>query len=869
LKPERWRQVEEVLEAALKLQGTRRVEFLETSCAEDQDLRKEVESLLAQEARAGTFIEDSALIVGAKALAQDAAASGEAPPSPGITGKLVSHYRILDKLGEGGMGAVYRAVRADDEYQKQVAIKLVRPDLKAGFVLDRFKNERQILANLEHSNIARLLDGGTTGDGLPFFVMELVEGRPVDHYCDSLKLSIPERLQLFLSVCSAVQYAHRHLVIHCDLKPGNILVTGDGAPKLLDFGIAKILDPDALSHGSTVTLQRMMTPEYASPEQLLARPVSTATDVYSLGVVLYCLLTGRLPYRLPSRSPYELAQAICDLEPERPSLAAAVITQGRTAASSELLANSRQLSGDLDHILLKALRKEPEQRYVSVEQFSEDIRRHLKGLPVMARQGTFAYLGAKFVKRHRAGVIAAACAVLALVAGMAAIAREARIAEAQRARAEHRFSDVRELANSLMFDINDSIQNLPGATAARNLLVNKALHYLNSLALESAGDTALQRELARGYQKVGDIQGLLNSQQNLGNTSAALQSYREAAKIAETLASAGDAEAMRELGGLYRKVAELLALRNDAAGAAGNDRNAVRVFEQLYSANPHDDRATRDLVAAYTGVGRHLGFSGEYARASEYEAKALDLIQRLIDAHPKDKTLNLTWASLSRQACYSLSKTGELHKALPLCRRAVDITEKIAAANPNDMRSRLDVSFSYSDLGRALTERGDLTSALEAWRKAMTIAEAVRADDPRDARAQVSLGSIYERAGWLLAKTTPSTGLEYELKSLEFRKVLSAADPANLGRQEAVASSYSTLGDVEAIFASRPGIAASQSKNHWRLALSWYRQSLDILLRLRANNALRGTDRAEPDRVAKQIAFCDAALGKEKTSSRD
>ena len=878
---ERWRQVEELLHAALKLEGPARAEFLAASCVGDDGLRGEVESLLAQESRAGNFIEDPALVLGAKQLARDAAALSEADASvPSLTGRVISHYRILDKLAEGGMGAVYRAVRADDEYQKQVAIKLVRPDFNTSFLLERFKNERQILAGLEHPHIARLLDGGTTEDGLPFFVMELVDGQPIDQYCDSRKLPTVERLKLFRDICSAVQYAHQHLVIHRDLKPGNFLVTAAGVPKLLDFGVAKILKSDPFPQTDpTVTLQRMMTPEYASPEQLRGESISTATDVYSLGVVLYYLLTGHLPYRLPSRSPYEIAHAICDLDPEPPSQAVRRTgeTTGaggvRTAVTPEQVSElregppeklQRRLSGDLDHILLKALRKEPDRRYVSVEQFSEDIRRHLDGLPVIARQGTVAYRGAKFMKRHKAGVLAVALVFLALVAGMAAVLREARIAGIERTRAERRFNDVRDLAHSLMFDINDAIQNLPGATAARSLLVNKALHYLDSLARESSGDPSLRRELAGGYQRVGDIQGLLNSQQNLGNTSAALESYTKAVKISEALAAAGDPAVERQLTSLYHNIGELLAVRNDFAAAAGNDRKAVELCEKRFAADPKDPKAGRDLVAAYNGVSRHLGFNGDFAHAAEYDAKALSVAQQLAAASPKDRPLRIALAVVCRQGCYDSSKTGDFGRALPLCRQAIDITEELAAANPNDIRSRLDVSLGYGDLARALTYQGELPAALETWRKAMAISKAVLAQDPNDARAQVALGSIWERAGWLLAKTSNSTDLQYELKSLEIRKKTASADPANLGRQEALASSYSTLGDVEVIFASRPSIAANQRNEYWRLAASWYKQALDILLRLRAAAALRGSDSAEPDRIAKEIARCESALGTHK-----
>jgi serine/threonine protein kinase len=384
-------------------------------------------------------------------------------------------------IGEGGMGTLYRAARADDQYRKQVAIKLVRVGLTTPLAVERFRDERQILANLEHPNIARLLEGGTTEDGVPYVVMELVDGQPIAEFCDDHQLTIDARLNVFLDVCSAVQYAHRRLIVHRDIKPNNILVTREGSPKLIDFGIAKILDPEA-SDGidQATTGLRILTPAYASPEQVKGEPITTASDVYSLGVVLYELLTGHAPYRVPLRTPEALARAACEQEPEKPSLAvrrtAFTTEEGREEVTPETVSASRrsrpgklsaQLGGDLDNIILMALRKEPERRYGSVEQFAEDIRRHLENLPVSAHGDSLQYRARKFAIRHRAGISAAAVAGLALIMGTAVSLREAHLARAERARAEKRFNDVRRLANSLIFEIHDSVSAVPGNTATR------------------------------------------------------------------------------------------------------------------------------------------------------------------------------------------------------------------------------------------------------------------------------------------------------------------------------------------------------------------------------------------------------------------
>ena len=309
--PERWQHIQTVLDQAIAIDPSARGPYLDQACANDPELRNEVESLLASHERAGSgFLARPAIDLRSTVSESNVAR----------VGRRIGPYQILEEIGHGGMGEVYRAVRVDGHYDRQVAIKLVRVGLDTPFLRERFRHERQILASLEHPNIAHLYDGGTTEDGIPYLVMELIEGTPIDVYCDQNDLDVTGRLQLFLQVCAAVQYAHQHLVIHRDIKPGNILVTAEGIPKLLDFGIAKILDPSA---GAETTLIHPMTPEYASPEQVRGEAITTATDVYSLGVVLYRLLTGRSPYPEGTRTPLELARVICEAEPMRPSNAVA------------------------------------------------------------------------------------------------------------------------------------------------------------------------------------------------------------------------------------------------------------------------------------------------------------------------------------------------------------------------------------------------------------------------------------------------------------------------------------------------------------------------------------------------------------------
>jgi tetratricopeptide (TPR) repeat protein/predicted Ser/Thr protein kinase len=389
---DRWERLNDIFHAATSLDPAQRNAYLDEACRGDVDLRGQAERLITAHERAGQFIETPA--ISTSSLWPDRAAEViEA-------GRRFGPYRVLRDIARGGMGAVYLAERADGQYERRVALKVIKRGLDIEPMLRRFRAERQILASLEHPNIARLLDGGTSDDGQPFFAMEFIDGEPIDQYARSRSLSITERLRLFLPVCDAVAYAHRLSIIHRDIKPANILVTADRVPKLLDFGIAKALTPDAPGATTSVTGFRLLTPEYASPEQVEGQTATIASDIYSLGVVLYELLTGGSPYQPRSRDPLDVADAVRTTIPERPSATTPPVIR-------------RQLRGDLDTIVLAALRKEPGRRYPSVEQLAADIRRHLDGLPINARRDSVYYRAGKFLRRNRAAVIAAGAAVLA------------------------------------------------------------------------------------------------------------------------------------------------------------------------------------------------------------------------------------------------------------------------------------------------------------------------------------------------------------------------------------------------------------------------------------------------------------------------
>ena len=435
---ERWRIATAIFHAALERPPDRRPSFLAEACREDQSLRANVEALLAGDERANAA-GDPLAVDPARALFPDVPtldvatqtrADSEAAPATAMEGRRFGAYRILHEIGSGGMGSVYLADRVDDTFHKRVAIKIVRPGFADAEIPGRFRQEREILAALDHPTIARLIDGGSTEEGVPYFVMDYADGEPIDMWCDRHKADVTRRLELFRAVCSGVQHAHDHLVLHRDLKPANIFVTADGGVKLLDFGIAKLLARDAVpgTSADTVTGMRVMTPRYASPEQVRGEPLSVTSDVYALGVVLYELLTGHWPYRTQGRLLHEVTRAICEEEPTVPSTVidqvddAAPDTETMHPLTPELISAVREgapvrlrrrLEGDLDTILLKALAKDPIRRYSSVAQFSEDVRRHLEGMPVAAREDSYWYRASKFVRRHPVGIAAAILVTIA------------------------------------------------------------------------------------------------------------------------------------------------------------------------------------------------------------------------------------------------------------------------------------------------------------------------------------------------------------------------------------------------------------------------------------------------------------------------
>jgi len=701
---QRWQRVKEIFQSALDVPRDQRASYAATACEGDEELRREVLSLLAAEEGTGEgFLSRAAAdYVPGISLNQELA--------DGDVGRRIGPYQIVREIGSGGMGSVYLAERTG-EFRQQAALKLMHRGMDSRMIVSRFRHERQILAGLDHPNIAHLLDGGATDDGRPYFVMEFVEGTPIDVYCRTHALGIPERLKLFRQVCAAVHYAHQRLVVHRDIKPGNILVSGPagghpGLPKLLDFGIAKLLrQEDTEETLLTQAGMRLMTPEYASPEQVKGLPVTTATDVYSLGVVLYELLAERRPYHFPATSLLEAERVICEKEPERPS-------------AVETGARSKRLAGDLDAIVLKALEKDPQRRYGSVEQLSEDIRRHLEGAPIEARPGTIMYRTGKFVRRNRTGVIAAALVVLSLAGGLVAATRQAHIAQQQRARAERRFNDVRQVAESFLFEFDDKIRDLTGSTPARKLLVERALEYLRSLRQEAAGDRGLSRDLAEAYLKVGDVQGNPYVS-NLGDTAGALASYRQALEIAEGVAGRDPADARARLyaARAHRSIGEVMAVGDDQAGAANHFRQAIALLETAGDADARVEQSR-----CYEVLGDVLGSPGltnlgDRSGARNAYEKALEIDDRLTAGQPGNAQYRRSRALILAKIGNMMAAASDWDGAIANYQAAAKTLEEMSAADPNNAEVRRYVGMVERKLGDTYAARGQQREALEQYRR--------------------------------------------------------------------------------------------------------------------------------------------------------
>ena len=717
---ERWRHLETIFHEVAEAPPEEKTARLEALCAGDSDLLQESSSLLRasddEERFTASFV----------------------PPDPRELqethiGRRIGPYQLERLLGRGGMGSVYLARRVDGQFDQEVAVKLIDLPLASDLSRERFRQERQILAGLSHPHIARMLDGGISEDGELYLAMEYADGLPIQRYCAQHSLSVRQRIELFLSVCTGVRFAHQNLVVHRDLKPDNILVLEDGTPKLLDFGTARLLTPaDAAAEGE-LTRQgfHSFTPQYASPEQVLGQPISTASDIYSLGVLLFLLSTGVLPYELKEFTTAEMVRVICEEQPPRPSEKAA----------------SGALDSDIDAIVLKALRKEPGERYASVDLLIADLQAYLDGRAVAAHHGSFRYHAGKLARRNKLALAASALMCVTLVAGIGGVMSQSRIANAQRRKAEARAEDLRRLSNSLLSEIDEAIQKLPGSTPAQKLLVSTVLEHLDRAAKDASGDPQLGLDLANAYIRLGNVQGNPYDQ-NIGDAQSALTSLDKALSISTAVVrqQPGNAAAAHALGWAQQSRSEVFFGMGRTQEAVATMRLAAATFEELASRPGAPVDAWMDAATAYGGLGDELGQSGTASLSDPVAAlaafhKTLEIEERIVHLDPGFSRA-LRGIAVSHAKIANITAETDPAGALPDYRKAIDGMNALSEDARKALPNQRILANMIRKTGMALEAVGKYREALSYMEQAKAISLPFLAADPNDPRAGNDLLAI-------------------------------------------------------------------------------------------------------------------------------
>ncbi|HEX5890630.1 MAG TPA: serine/threonine-protein kinase [Pyrinomonadaceae bacterium] len=869
MSPETWQEIKRIFDAAVELTPSAQNAFLDTACT-DATARREVERMLAA---------DHATVLDHSPLATHSFAQGAR-----LEGRRIGRYRIVSEVGRGGMGAVFAAVRDDGEFEQKVAVKVILSGLNTDTIARRFRNERQILASLEHQNIARLLDGGMSDDGLPFYVMEFIEGEPIDEYCSARDLGLHARLDLFRQVCAAVSYAHRRLIVHRDIKPSNILVTPAGEVKLLDFGIAKVVSQTNDGERGTATQLGLMTPAYASPEQFRGEQVTTATDIYSLGVVLYRLLTGQLPYNLNGLRLDQMLRLVCDTEPPRPSHALAdteiktrpMDDSQETRTSPSAIRNPQSLKGDLDNIVLKALKKEPDRRYESVEQFSEDIRRYLEELPVSARPDTFSYRTSKFLKRNRVAVIAASLVFVALIAGIVGTTYQARAARRERERAEKRFEQVRKLANNVVFKYHDAIADLPGATATREMLVKDALEYLDNLSQDAQDNPDLAQELALTYLKIGNVQGE-TYRANLGDSTGALVSYGKSVEILESLVRKDDKNAtlLNNLRVAAQQKAYLLVRLQQWKEAEEMGQRTVDISRRLVSLDPANLDHRNALARSYQVKGDTMEFAGGDEEVIKWYRLSAEEAQAALAKNPTGETIRRVMAAnlqrLGTRLEYRADTLREMGtpdaeiatfyvEAESLHRRSFDLSAGLRNEFPQTEVYRRFVAATSINLGTAMARVGKGEEGIPYILRALEILRAISEQDPKNNEAKRDVAELWQYMAFARdAMGQNAEAVKANLESLRILEEITTNDPSNFEFLKQTHLTYNKTGDIFL----RQGKLTE--------ALAYYRKGMDYVAQMSKlnDNSQIAVLRSESNRKVGEAQLAIAAATKDPTALSD
>jgi len=718
---ERWQRIRAIFDEAIALPEGQRMSHLEERCDKDTALLAELYSLVeaSQSEEALT-----------SSMSEEANIQEDSAPKR----RSIGPYELDRLLGRGGMGAVYLAHRADGQFRQQLAIKLIDLPLATDLYRKQFRIERQILARLTHPFIARLLDGGVSENGELYLAMDYVDGISILNYCEQNHLSLRDRLLLFENVCSAVQYAHQNLVIHRDLKPDNILVVADGTPRLLDFGTAKLLSELPEEAASEFTQQglRSFTPQFASPEQVLGRPISTASDIYSLGVLLFQILAGVPPYVLKEFNTEEMLRVICAEPPSKPST---------------LSISAEPPDADLDAIVLKALRKGPEERYLTVDLFATDIKAWLVGLPVIARRGTLRYRAGKFVRRNKLGLTAASLLLAAVGCGVAGVLWQSRVANLERIRAQANAQEMRELSNSFLSEINEAVRDLPGSTPVRRLMVQRVLEHLDRMPHDATEDRSSRLYLVNAYIQLGRLQGN-PYEQNIGDGPGALSSLDKALNLAQSLRSTYPKDRI-----VMKALAFALTTRSRILFGIGRAQEAVASVKAaipLLNAEIESPAATPDQIAdaavAHHLLGDELGEPevasvGDYPNALKEHRRSYALYERALAINPNYGEAKRAIATSHLSVGCILALTDPA-RAIDEFRTSLSLWDAVSITDKSDNNTRRTILYDSVKLADALTQARDYRSAIATYDEAQHSLKVRAALDTRDSRAQGDLAGI-------------------------------------------------------------------------------------------------------------------------------
>jgi serine/threonine protein kinase len=768
LSPDQWQALSPYLDQALAMTDDERAAWLSSLGEKDPALALQLRELLDEHrvlAQKG-FLENGRFTL---------------PNPSGLVGQTLGPYTLISQIGQGGMGTVWLAERNDGRFERKAAVKFISLALAGRATEERFKREGSILGRLTHPHIAELLDAGISAEGQPYLILEYVDGSTIDRYCDQHKLDLEARVRLFLDVLAAVAHAHANLIVHRDIKPSNVLATTGGEVKLLDFGIAKLLEGEGQTGAATLLTHQSgspLTPEFAAPEQFTGQPVTTATDVYALGVLLYLLLSGRHPGGSNLHAPAELLKAVLETEPLRASDAA-------TADDSKLIAESRDttpdklrrlLRGDLDTIIAKALKKAPAERYSSVTALADDLQRYLKQEPISARPDTITYRTRKFVHRNRGVVALATVALSAVIVGSGVAVYQARIAE-------RRFQDVRKLAHTFVFDLHDEVAKLDGSTKVREMMVQTGLQYLDNLAKNAGGDLELQKEIAAGYMKIGNAQGF-PTQPNLGRIADAMASYRKAGDIYERIARKNGAY-LPDLAAYYRSYAGLFRF-DQPQRARELYEAAIQTLDRLRAHQPLDPAQENLYTRAWCNVGDIDEDVDNYQQAWTEFARCSELAHAQLNRKRDKESLSMIAESAERVGT-AAQELGHLREALQAFDEEETAVRELLAAEPLNPKFNRTLALMYQFRGRVYfsdgyPDYGDPKRALQDLKLYMQTAQQMLDRDPNNTAAQFSVELAMVKVSYCLQKSDPPAAIRLARDSIRMLDQMIASNKGDRRR---------------------------------------------------------------------------------------